>query len=359
MLWTSIRWREVLETTATIAVAVVWFVALRPVALGGPASYIVVHGSSMSGALAPGDLVVTTAQGAYSAGDPIVYRVPFGAGQGLLVVHRIIQADPAGYTMQGDANSYADPWRPKASDVVGRIVVTLPGFGRFLSSLANPFVLAAVWGFAALVLGLSFLPDPPKPKSHLPSNPMIPRRRPRLAKAFDASAAVAVGLMGGLVVVSTVLTVYPAWNLIAVFFSPACAVAMAAVGLFILPESPKAGHRERPDSGLPVRNRTGHPVLNAATGWAITIMVGLVMVSAEATLTPAHAAGLRAYSTALSAQVHETVPVSSMLRPAPKSGPPLTAPRHWLGQPAEPNRWHKGIVTPAPRKSGSVAQGGL
>jgi signal peptidase I len=92
------RRREVLETTVALAVGVVWFVALRPVALGGPATYIVVQGYSMSGTLAPGDLVVTTAQGAYSAGDAIVYRVRSGAGRGLLVVHRIIRADAAGYT---------------------------------------------------------------------------------------------------------------------------------------------------------------------------------------------------------------------------------------------------------------------
>src|ERR1700674_4625199 len=114
---------EVLKTAATIAVAVVWFVALRPVALGGPASYLIVHGYSMSGTLAPGDLVVTMAQGAYSVGDAIVYHVPSGAGRGLLVVHRIIGADPSGYRMQGDANSYQDPWRPKNSDIVGHLVL--------------------------------------------------------------------------------------------------------------------------------------------------------------------------------------------------------------------------------------------
>jgi signal peptidase I len=204
-------WREVLETAATIAVAVVWFVALRPAALGGPASYIVVHGYSMSGALAPGDLVVTMAQGNYSAGDAIVYRVSSGAGRGLLVVHRIIRADPAGYTMQGDANSYGDPWRPKASDVVGRLVLTLPGFGRFMSSLANPFVLAAVWGLAALLLGLSFLPDSRGPKSdRLPTPKISRRRKPGFADSVKASTALAVVLMAGLVVVSVVATLAPA-----------------------------------------------------------------------------------------------------------------------------------------------------
>src|SRR6202521_5449767 len=145
------RLRVVLETAATILVALVWFFLLRPVALGGPASYIVVRGYSMSGALAPGDLVVTMAQGRYSVGDAIVYHVPSGAGRGLLVVHRIVRADPSGYSMQGDANSYQDPWQPKTSEVVGRLVFTLPGFGRVLGALANPFVLSIAWGLVALI----------------------------------------------------------------------------------------------------------------------------------------------------------------------------------------------------------------
>jgi hypothetical protein len=249
MFWTSMRWREVLEMAATIAVAVIWFVALRPVALGGPASYIVVHGSSMSGALAPGDLVVTLAQGAYAPGDAIVYRVPSGAGQGLLVVHRVIRAGPAGYTMQGDANSYVDPWRPSASDVVGRIVMTVPGLGRFLSSLANPFVLAAAWGVAALVLGLSFLPDPPGPKSDLPRKPNTTKRR-----------------------------------------------------------------------------RLAHAII----GWATTMMIGLVVAGAGATLAPAHAAGLRAHSAALTAQVHTSMP-RPMWGPGLLTRPPFARPDRWVG----------------------------
>lgn len=223
MTWTSLRRLEVLEMAATIAVAAIWFVALRPVALGGPASYIVVHGYSMSGALAPGDLVVTTAQSSYLAGDAIVYRVGSGAGRGLLVVHRIIRADPAGYTMQGDANTYQDPWRPKASDVVGRLLVTVPGFGRYLAALANPFVLAALWAMVALVLGLSLLPDSADPRP-------------------------------------------------------------------------------------PIRRRARRPVLKWIAGWATAMMVGLVVVSAGATLDPAHATHLTAHSAAITAQLHVCPP---------------------------------------------------
>jgi hypothetical protein len=233
----------------------------------------------MSGALAPGDLVVTTAQSSYLAGDAIVYRVGSGAGRGLLVVHRIIRADPAGYTMQGDANSYEDPWRPRAADVVGRLVTTLPGVGRYLAALANPFVLAALWGLAALVVGLSFLPDAPGRESDDRSKPAIRRRR-RLGfiHAADPSAAL-------------------------------------FVGLFILPTpDPYVPHNSRKTRPA-IRTRARRPMLKLATGWAVAVMVGLVMVSAGATLSPAHASRLTAHSAVLSAQVNKCPPASTGMCP--------------------------------------------
>ena len=201
--------REVLETVATIVVAVVWFVTLRPVALGGPASYIVVRGYSMSGSLAPGDLVVTFAQARYSVGDAIVYHAPAGAGRGLLVVHRIVGADPSGYRVQGDANAYQDPWQPRSSDVVGRLVLTVPRLGRVLASLANPFLLGVMWGLAAMVVGLSFLPDS-QGRGRSRWKAIVPARRHRGHPLLDATTALAVSFMVGLVLVSAAAVIEPA-----------------------------------------------------------------------------------------------------------------------------------------------------
>ena len=201
---------EVLKTAATIAVAVVWFVALRPVALGGPASYIIVHGYSMSGTLAPGDLVVTMAKGRYSVGDAIVYHVPSGAGRGLLVVHRIVGVDPSGYSMQGDANSYQDPWQPKTSEVVGRLVFTLPGFGRVLGALANPFVLSIAWGLVALIMGLSFVPRLPEPNGVLVRTTRRRKRRRAGQSALEASSILTLCIMVGLVMLSVGAVISPA-----------------------------------------------------------------------------------------------------------------------------------------------------
>ncbi len=336
------RWRAVLETAATIGVAVVWCVFLRPVALGGPASYIVVHGYSMSGTLAPGDLVITMAQGSYSAGDAIVYRVPSGAGKGLLVVHRILSVDAAGYTMQGDANAFQDPWRPNASDVVGRMVITLPALGRFLSALANPFVLAAVWGLAALLVGMTFLPDPPKPGD--PSNPRTTRRRRRgFPDAVGALAPTLVGLMVGLVILSFALILNPALDLMVAVFSVGGGVAAAIVGLLMSVTSPLATIRAKSKPILPNRTHFVHRAPKL-TAWALSILTGFVILSACMVMSPAHATGLRVHSESVSTRVHLSSPPIKNVPPSAQPGPGATTPS---ASPARVNVPRPGGTTPS------------
>jgi signal peptidase I len=293
-----------METAATIVVALVWFVALRPVALGGPASYIVVRGYSMSGTLAPGDLVVTMAQGSYSVGDAIVYRAPLGAGRGLLVVHRIVGADPSGYRVQGDANSHQDPWRPKNPDVVGRLVLTVPALGRILASMANPFMLGILWGLVALIVGLSLLPDSPGLRSRVPTNPQRPARLgPRTNSGVEAATALGVSAMVGLLALSAIAVVYPAWTLGSASLSSAAGLTALIVGLLFLPDSPI--RRSRALFGLKPRRRRlpAHPAFDAAATLAAAFMVALVVLSAAGAVSHAQAAGLNVHNAPLTARV--------------------------------------------------------
>jgi signal peptidase len=145
-------------TAATVLAAVVWFVALRPASLGGPATYVIVHGTSMTGTLNSGDLVMSSAQPHYSVGDVIVYHVPDGPGKGDLIVHRITGGDATGYVTKGDANSSPDPWRPAASDIAGKLTVRVPGFGQFFVLTHNPPVIGAIWGLVAFVLVFLLVP---------------------------------------------------------------------------------------------------------------------------------------------------------------------------------------------------------
>jgi signal peptidase len=140
--------RSNLAVVFAILVVVGWFLTLRPVAWGGPAGYNIVSGVSMQPTLNSGDLVLSTAQQAYSVGDIITYPVPAGdPAAGAIVVHRIVGGDAqTGFITKGDNNSAADPWHPTAQDVIGRVWVYAPGVGRLFLSLRSPFVLALTLG---------------------------------------------------------------------------------------------------------------------------------------------------------------------------------------------------------------------
>ncbi|GGL99170.1 signal peptidase I [Nakamurella endophytica] len=109
---------------------------------------VVTSGVSMEPLYHQGDLVLVQHQSGYRPGDIVAYRA---SGARALVLHRIIGGDPvAGWTMKGDNNQSVDPFHPGTADVAGRAVLHLPGVGRWLRTLTNPFVLA----FAAVLVPL-------------------------------------------------------------------------------------------------------------------------------------------------------------------------------------------------------------
>lgn len=141
-------------TAAVLATAAVWFVAFRPAVMGGPATYIVVRGSSMVGTISPGDLVVVMAQSSYEVGDVVAFRIRNGPGTGDLIIHRVVEVVPGGYVVQGDANNAPDPWRPTFSDIVGKMQYRVAGFGQLLTVGREPYVLGGIWAVVALLLVL-------------------------------------------------------------------------------------------------------------------------------------------------------------------------------------------------------------
>lgn len=135
-----------LVAAAMVGAFLLWLVLLRPVALGGPASYEVVAGVSMKPGLEPGDLVIAQTQPAYGQGDVIVFHVPTdGQGPGPLVVHRIIGGDAtSGFVVKGDNKPSPDPWRPRPADIVGRSWITVPGGGDWVMLLRRPALLGSI-----------------------------------------------------------------------------------------------------------------------------------------------------------------------------------------------------------------------
>jgi signal peptidase len=144
----------------TLVICLGWAILFRPVALGGPASYIIVSGTSMQPTLFSGDLVVLKTADVYENGDVITYRVPDGKpGAGTLVIHRITGGDAThGFRTQGDNRAEADDWSPTSGDVAGKLWLTVPGAGRALAQLRDPTMAAAAAG--GLVVTMMLLQRP-------------------------------------------------------------------------------------------------------------------------------------------------------------------------------------------------------
>jgi signal peptidase len=152
-------WRRaagVVLDAAVVAFIVGWFLLLRPESLGGQVTYIVIRGSSMAPTYHDGDVVLTRQQGSYHGGEVVVYRVPQGqVGAGHMVIHRIVGGSPqTGFTTRGDNNSFIDPWKPAAADVMGSSWVHLPRLGRLLVFIHQPLVPATL---AALITAFTMM----------------------------------------------------------------------------------------------------------------------------------------------------------------------------------------------------------
>jgi signal peptidase len=171
---------------AAVLVFAVWFLALRPQILGGPAGWILVAGQSMEPSIHAGTLVVVMRQSEYQIGEVVAYRVPdTDPGAGSNVIHRIVGGTAeAGFVMRGDNTNGPDIWRPRPADVVGAAWLVVPGAAPILLFLRSPIVAASfATGVATyLVLGLAgAVPvDPAErtPRSRPVRGPLIKRPRP-------------------------------------------------------------------------------------------------------------------------------------------------------------------------------------
>jgi signal peptidase I len=136
---------------AFIAAVAAWAVFLRPQLLGGPASYVIVSGTSMQPTLRNGDLILALKRPSYHAGDVIGYHVPSGPGKGTLIIHRIIGGSgEIGFLTKGDNREGPDDWRPKQADVAGRMVLRVPRAGSAITFFHTPLGMAALAALVAL-----------------------------------------------------------------------------------------------------------------------------------------------------------------------------------------------------------------
>lgn len=125
-----------------------WFVLLAPTAIGGWTSYIRVSGHSMEPTYHTNDLILVRHQGAYRPGDVVAFHTERGR-----VIHRIVGGNGiSGFQTRGDHNQWNDPWKPRASDVVGRAWFRIPNGGAALDFARQPYGVGLIAALATTLV---------------------------------------------------------------------------------------------------------------------------------------------------------------------------------------------------------------
>lgn len=122
---------------------------LWPTSLGGCTTLTVVSGESMEPTYRTGDVVVARC-GEPEVGDVVVYQ-PEGYG-GVRIIHRVIGGDASGWALQGDNNSWIDPFEPTNDEVLGVAKLHLPKVGLAARALMNPIIWLSLIAIALAIL---------------------------------------------------------------------------------------------------------------------------------------------------------------------------------------------------------------
>lgn len=139
-----------------VGVLVLAWLALGPSQLGGPVSYAIVSGSSMEPHLHRGDLVMLRPASGYQVDQVVAYRTDKGA----TVLHRIINTNGPGYVVQGDNNTWVDPYQPTRDQIVGRLDHRFPVIGRFFDWLRKPLPASITVGLVSFLVGARYARKP-------------------------------------------------------------------------------------------------------------------------------------------------------------------------------------------------------
>ncbi len=133
--------------TTFFAVAIL-FVVMSLFPVTGNYKILVVKSGSMEPAIHTGAVVVTRPESEYRVGDIITFKNKGDAKNS--ITHRIVKAETVGgsavYTTKGDANNADDTGKVPKSEVIGKVLFSVPYFGYAVDFAKKPL------GFALLVI---------------------------------------------------------------------------------------------------------------------------------------------------------------------------------------------------------------
>jgi signal peptidase I len=130
-----------------IAAGVAWFY-FAPIGIGGQSRYVVTSGISMEPHFHTGDLAIVRPVSNYRVGEIVAY---WSTLLHTVVLHRIIAKDGNAYVFKGDNNHFIDPVRPTRSELLGKLWLHVPHFGRVLQMLHTPVAAALLCAVVGLL----------------------------------------------------------------------------------------------------------------------------------------------------------------------------------------------------------------
>lgn len=141
-------WRRLVKVVVVFAALGSWWFTLAPRSIGGPATYVVVSGTSMQPKYHTGDLVIVHRQPSYRLGEIVAVDVDGGH-----VIHRLYSGSAsAGWHTKGINKTSPDVWTIPNKDILGSAWVLWRGGGRYLSWLGTPTGRAGLAAILAVLV---------------------------------------------------------------------------------------------------------------------------------------------------------------------------------------------------------------
>jgi len=135
-----------------ISIAIVILASVLPIP--GKLELKIVQSGSMEPAIKTGALVVIKPESTYKEGDIITFGKD--TKKDIPTTHRIVairaESGVAVYTTKGDANNAADPKEIKQSEVIGRVLFSVPFLGYIIDFAKHPIGFILLVGLPALYI---------------------------------------------------------------------------------------------------------------------------------------------------------------------------------------------------------------